>query len=348
MKKTINGNIEVIRYLLTFLVAALHYWANAYGDADFLGGGYVAVDAFFMISGYFLAVSYGKRSENPFLYTYRKWKNMLVPYVGSILVFVVVESISSPARLPLRLAAGVPDMLGLQMTGFYPRVHNGILWYISAMLIAGLIIAALYRSHQRLFEEILAPIIIVVGYSFLYMTGGELDVIYDPLGSPVPPGTIRGLCGMSAGVLVKRLCDFVAEQPNTKKLKWGLSLAEAIAWGIFVISVTVYGHTKHDFFVLIAVPVILVAAVTRYTLWGEWIDKVGNKLTAFMGKSYTLTMYAFSTIVKRLLVRYTNIETMNKWVSLAIFLVVLTVVSFAITKTTEALQKKANKKSRAA
>ena len=76
MDKRVRGNIEVLRFFLTMLVAGMHFWANVCGNAGLLEGGYLAVDAFFMISGYFLAVSYNKRSDSPWKYTLNKFKNM--------------------------------------------------------------------------------------------------------------------------------------------------------------------------------------------------------------------------------------------------------------------------------
>ncbi len=328
VNKRINGNIELCRYFLTLLVAAMHYWANVYGDASYLEGGYLAVDAFFMISGYFLAASYSKRSDNPYKFTFNKWKSMFLTYESSILLSILIISWSDLLQVPRRIVASIPDMLGLQMTGFYLPVTNGVLWYISSMLIAGLIISAFYRKDKENFVNCIAPIFVLVFYSLIYFYNGNLDAIGKDVSFIVPFGNLRAIAGMSAGVLLYNIYIYMKKIKVNKAL---MSFLELAAIGLFLMCVAGFGHTKWDFLSLIAVPIILIAASTKQTFWGELSDNLGNWLAKVMGKSFTLTAYVFSTSVYMVLVKVTSIEQMNKYASLGIYLVVLIIFSYLFT-----------------
>lgn len=130
-----NPEIEFLRFAAAVAIMAFHYGV--------LGGGFLAVDFFFILSGLLLTKSllYSKNNQNIFTY---QWKQIKGFYPELLLAFAWYclftffrcgISISTAVSLILR-ASG--DLLLLRMTGLFTS-NNGCLvvsWYLSSLVLA--------------------------------------------------------------------------------------------------------------------------------------------------------------------------------------------------------------------
>lgn len=337
--KRINGNIEVLRYIFTFVIALMHFWGNYFDNPWFLNGGYLGVEFFFITSGFFLAVTMDRRDIGAFRFTFRKWFSMFWIYELSIFSMIAVQTITD-GELITRLISSVPDMLGIQMSGmFYPAV-NGILWYISAMLISGFLISYIYKRHKKLFIQFIAPLVIISGYAFIYSKCGDLDGIVQDV-SVIPLGLIRAAAGMSLGTIVHYIYTRLKEDGFFEKSgrKLTLSLLELAALGLFLVCMVLKPHSPHDFKCLICFPIIFICAYSGCTLWGKPFDALGNGLTKVFGKQYTLTVYCFSIVLRHFMVLFLG-ENLGFLAATLIYLACLIAISWIITRLSQILSKK--------
>lgn len=169
--KTYNGIIEIYRYALTFIVALMHF--NHDGA---LSGGYIAVDFFFMLSGFYLIETLKRNSQTALRFYLRKYFQVFWIFVISILLFDLYafrEGIGNGIR---KILLSVPDMLGLQMTGVFYPTSNGVVWYISAMLIASYFIVAIFNLSRERSLNLWFPLFIVLGYAWIGYHSDNLDV----------------------------------------------------------------------------------------------------------------------------------------------------------------------------
>lgn len=81
------GSIEVYRYLFTTIVCLMHFWAFFWGKGSICGGGYIAVDFFFVLSGFFLCNS-ALKSGSAMRYSLRHFFSVLFICMTSILASV--------------------------------------------------------------------------------------------------------------------------------------------------------------------------------------------------------------------------------------------------------------------
>lgn len=338
VNKRVNGNIEVLRYIFTVIIAIMHFMSNFYGDAGRFSGGYLAVDFFFMLSGFFLAITVDKRSMGPFRFTFSKWFSMFWIYELSIFSMIGLETLENK-WMASKIIFAIPDMLGLQMSGFfYPNV-NGILWYVSAMLIAGFFIAFMYKKYKSNFVNLIGPAIMLAGYALVYHSIKELDGVTQE-SCFIPLGLIRAYAGISTGVVLRYIYELMEKDGffNMKNSKFIMSFAEAAAIAVLGICMFLKPHTHHDFKCLLCFPVIIVSAYSGCTLWGRVSDIIGNGLTKVFGKQYTLCLYAFSIAVYKAMKPFMD-SAMRQTKTVIIYLAVLVPVCFVITKISEVLSK---------
>ena len=144
MKKARNGNIELLRFVFCVGVVLFHAW--------YVRRGYIGVEFFFIVTGYFLAEKIcrlnARETTRPSVENAMKeatWDvlkryRLIFPYflVATVLGFIVrayAQQWDSAAIL-LNLQLIPADFLYLQNFGFSVASTIGVLWYLSAMTFA--------------------------------------------------------------------------------------------------------------------------------------------------------------------------------------------------------------------
>lgn len=175
-KETRNSLLELYRFLFALWVVWYHgffIFKNQY-----FSHGYIAVEFFFILSGFFLIKSIDKYKEKPFF-------NGLFTFL-----FKRIKSL------------GLPFIVGVIFAIWYMFLECkisilGYLWYIPAMLLAFIIIFILRKfvSNKKLFLAIIS-LIVVASYLILYI--------------PILKGwgIFRGIGGVSLGVLISFIPKF--------------------------------------------------------------------------------------------------------------------------------------------
>lgn len=87
------------------------------------------------------------------------------------------------------------DMLMLQMLGAGPRL-NSAMWYVSALFLVSIVIFYLVNRNRNLFIYILAPLSVLLIYSYYYQTKGMLAGIGWEASLIVRGGFWRALAGI--------------------------------------------------------------------------------------------------------------------------------------------------------
>lgn len=179
-------SLDVFKLLFACVVAVFHFGVidGIYAD--------VAVQVFFVISGYFLAGKYcarsredGGRSYGPWQYTLDHMRTLYPHYLLSLAIMLGycllregLDLIASPTWENLRdlavlLYDQLPDLLFLQSAFQYGGNLNTPTWQLSALLIAGFFVYSLLCSRERLCRELLFPAA-VLGVQCLLATGVDL------------------------------------------------------------------------------------------------------------------------------------------------------------------------------
>ena len=192
MKK---NQLEFYRVIFTLGICIYH--ARGFLGLSFMQNGYLLVEFFFILSGYFLFTSFKREDHHSSLKYIKKRLLRLYPeYLVAALLAIVAMGI---VNHDFNLSKAFNELLLVQNTGlFHLGGYNYPCWYISTMLLAGVIIYGLMSFNEQAFLKIGTPIIVFCGYCFILSQGNGLEN-WSYVG-PIAIAALRAFCGMTVGV----------------------------------------------------------------------------------------------------------------------------------------------------
>ncbi|MCM1049233.1 MAG: acyltransferase [Clostridiales bacterium] len=219
--KNRNNIVELMRFLFSLLVVGYHVQMSMNNsEINFFENGAVAVEFFFIISGYFMARSIEKLSaggdvkigKSTLQFMVKKVKGILpIHIIANITMLLIILIFETPAFLP-KLKRGLPGLLFLQMISFWNESFNEALivpeWYLSAMLLSMIVIFPLVLLLRKKLKTVPASFCAlgIIGVFFLIsgiMLNGHIrqNFIYD----------VRASAELIIGMLAYYLSEYVAK-----------------------------------------------------------------------------------------------------------------------------------------
>lgn len=254
-----NGKVEFWRFIFSVIIV-IHHSRALLGDENcmFLGGS-LAVEFFFLVSGYLMMASIEKKKEPPVAlgtetlgYIGRKLKGLLPELLVAHVIALVFASYAKQYDFGgvIRLFMDTFfEVTQLKMSGLPSVSLNGATWYISSMLLCMAILYPLIRKFPNVMTRIVIPLIAL----FLL---GYLSKAYVAPRDPLKwtgfamKGTIRAMAELCLGVI----CFYGAKSLSRLSLsKLGKALVSAAEWLSYLIAIY-YMYTqkagKYDFFII--------------------------------------------------------------------------------------------------
>ena len=175
-----NGTLEFMRFVFCMTIFFYHIGKYTYGSPSLNKGVFLAlfphgamgVEFFFLLTGVFLAQSLDKQLQraekktNFFADTGKYfWKKYISTFPQHIVAFAVLFGVMVLIHWDMpnwsawdRFCSAIPSLFLVQMTGFMGSPLNHIEWYLSAMLIAILIVYFLCRLNFKVVTRYVAPV----------------------------------------------------------------------------------------------------------------------------------------------------------------------------------------------
>ncbi len=175
-----NGTLEFMRFVFCMTIFFYHIGKYTYGSPSLKKGVFLAlfphgamgVEFFFLLTGVFLAQSLDKQLQrtekktNVFADTGKYfWKKYISTFPQHIVAFAVLFGVMVLIHLDMpnwsawdRFCSAIPSLFLVQMTGWMGSPLNHIEWYLSAMLIAIIIVYFLCRLHFKVVTRYVAPV----------------------------------------------------------------------------------------------------------------------------------------------------------------------------------------------
>ncbi len=162
IKKQRNNLVELARFLFSLLVVGYHVqmtWAR--GGVQFFAGGALAVEFFFLISGFFFARSVEKIAARDRVqigketigFIWGKLKGILPIHVVAILLMILVIVITKGGEAGNLIFQGIPSIFLVQTAAVWNDSYQQALvvpeWYLSAMLLTMLILFPLSLVFKK-------------------------------------------------------------------------------------------------------------------------------------------------------------------------------------------------------
>lgn len=200
-----NVSIEILRFLLTISICLHHF--RMYSNEMPYGGGYIAVDFFFIISGFFLArrlkdinnqqgMEIGRYIKKRFI---RLFPNYFLAFVIALLVRLIVES----DKLHYRYIGGYlreAFMIEIMCLDSKDRI-NPPDWYCGYLLMGTIIVCVLSVSLLKK-SSFYWYGILAVGIYFIFAIWNTGCNIYPQTATVISVAIFRAVAGLMLGCFI--------------------------------------------------------------------------------------------------------------------------------------------------
>ena len=320
------NSIEAFRFIFMLMICIWHYQGT-----KVLAHGYMAVEFFFILSGVLMYFSASKENAlGTFDYTMKKVKRF-APDCLLLIVFVNLRHMILPALLGRKelevswLLQALPESLFLQNIGIYTGGVNFPMWYVSVLLFGGAFVYALLRYNKRLAISIVLPMIILVGYTYIFNMDkrGRIDG-FDLYGGVYTP-MLRGVCGISLGVVLGYI--FVLKKQCIQHVKtWVINALGLFSLCLFLLFEIFPTSQSYDRYLLIVVPFLLLACFMERSLFNKLFSS--SCFSILGGYSWQMLVYHGRIIIPLYVTLKAILNlTCPLWLDLLLFSVVCVGVS---------------------
>lgn len=286
-----NGNIEFLRFVFS-VVILLHHAAIPIMPVQY---GYLAVEFFFMLNGYYMAVSIFRKangSSDTFdviigdMWRYTKRRALtILPYVivssfvgAGVLMYSFNQEITLQGSLRL-----FNDFFFLQSYGYPTESATGVIWYLSSMFFGIWLIYPLARAKTNLFSKYLAPMISIVCTGFLIKNFDGLNVPDTYVFGIVCTGNIRSVSMMSLGFCIYQIANAPSTQNMINAHKIKFSVLEFVLYfsAIYYTCLNKKNMGAYDSFFVLVIGIALCISLSGRTAAAKLLN---NKLSNALGK----------------------------------------------------------------
>lgn len=291
-----NGYIDCIKFIFALFILEFHLGSGLFP------GGRVAVEGFFMISGYFMMGSIERHRDTQanigistvrFLsHKYFSLLSVLLP--SSLLGYIVYSVIQDRTiaefvhRLPLLLF----DLIPLREAGFRGVYTVGISWYLSAMFLSLAFLYPLCKKFRSSFTLTICPILALLIYGFLSHSYGHLAIASMYIdGCFIGAGLLRGIAGCTSGCILYEAIRCLSQKRTTNAGRIIFTLAELLCFAFMLLVMHKKPKSNYDYvlvFVIFAMLLIGISGVSFSSciLKPQWTKKLGTASTLLVLNHY--------------------------------------------------------------
>lgn len=277
------NNIEMLRIVLTLLIAIHHFCGTV--ECNIIPHAYLAVEFFFMLSGYLLIDSCHRHPQAGAVeYTTKKIKRLYPHYLLSFAVLYF-------AKAGLELIGGtfglkslgamafqaMPEILFIQNIGIYDGGLNYPLWYLSVLIIGGHLLYYLVRRYEDIMVNVIFPIFIICTFTYIFSLGNSIEIWSNSGGIYLP--LARGISDMGIGILCYKISS---KLPDTKNKLYDLFYLLGIVFIVFLF----ISPICYDRYALIVFPILIVCGFRKDTLIEKTISRYKKAILHLSELSY--------------------------------------------------------------
>lgn len=265
-----NSSIDLLKLYFSVVVVLLHIGQSQMPSLFPLG--YLVVEGFFMITGYFMMNAVSKSQEkdigkDTLRFIKHKFSSFFLPLLFSALIAfatLIATDNYKVQDLIFRSMYLFSEIIPLQITGLMSFAPTGVAWYLSSMMISLLILYPIAKKAGSKFTRIICPLLIMFIYGSLCMKYKHLDTIVDLFyGLPVYTGLLRGIAGVCAGCVIFECVRATEHHQASLFGKICFTGIEVISFVIINLYMLFFPKNETNYFIL---PVFF---VLMYSLFGR-------------------------------------------------------------------------------
>lgn len=295
--KTTNRNqeIEVFRFLFICAIAIMHFSNSYFKSAPYFSGAYIGTEFFFLVSGFMIMKAASAKKTTPFLFTLNRMKKLYPHYLTAFFLLFFTSSLVGNTGLISsfkNLFSYSFELLFLHASGLKcSGLLNYPTWYLSSLIIAGFFIYACAYFNEKLYLTIIAPLSVLVTYTFFSANTGHIDVWGGNQLFQFSDALTRGFAAMSLGALSYALSNYLKERnlQFSKLLRIVFTVLEFVLFLGVLAGSAYFADTQYDFYFIF----MLFTAITLAFSGITYSSKLFSfPLFAYLGKiSYPMYVY---------------------------------------------------------
>ncbi len=242
--------IEAWRFFFAIYMMVYHIAFHIYGIRT---GGYIGVDAFFIISGYFMALTQMEKDAPPLQYLKGRITRLYPIYIASYCIAELIRTLKYFERdglefLPSRIYESFPEMFMLDIK----TTVNGPSWFVAAMLIAGFVLYAIMSiDKNHAIKTLVFPVLSVFIYSQFNDVFGKIHAHNSQkIFPPVYDGIVRAFAGMALGAFAYVVVKAIKEKGVSKKWADVFTFVGNVCFAAVILLSINYYHGFMDFWYL--------------------------------------------------------------------------------------------------
>lgn len=278
-----NSYIDFIKFVFAIIIVMFHVSPSTH----VFEGGRIAVEGFFMISGYLMLLSLNRQkpSDNKvgqatLSFLYHKWVGLLPYLIASLVCAYCIDMLlfktdfkAHLAKMPLLLF----ELFPTQVEGFRGVYYLGISWYISSMFLALAILYPLCKKYGSDFTFIFAVPLTMVLYGSLSYKFGHLATCSDWLTPFINSGMIRGLAGCLLGCLLYEFSKLFSTCQFSKHKRQVLHFIELGCYFLFFFIIQQHPKSVYEYVSIFVIFSFLLIGLTGLSVLEIALSKFNTK-----------------------------------------------------------------------
>lgn len=250
-------SIEALRFIFMLVIVAWHF-----SRINPFTHGYIAVDFFFILSGFLLYGSLVRHKYDALQYTIAKLKRFYPEYfivfiIGFLLKLKILLRDSDVVAIFFN---AISECLLIHSVGIFGGGVNPASWYISVLLVGGGILYAILHWNRKVALSVIFPLLVLLSYTYLLGLGGSLEQFAND--RFISQCLLRGMAGMALGIVLAAFFKRYSDLLNRKHL-W---LDIACLLSMVIICIVLFSTKYYDRFALLAFSVLIVSCFVPSTL----------------------------------------------------------------------------------
>lgn len=219
-----NTEIDIWRFWGAIIIMIHHLYTTGMNGSEYgFHDGYIFVEFFFLLTGYYTASHFKNNSnvitleekiKNGLKYAFHKYKSFFYicgcATTAQYLLLILSDYIS-PVDKTKNLVNFPADLL--LITGLYQRPLVTSLWYLSAMCIVLPFVSIAMQSSNRIFNAFFSFVLIGIYYGYVLPT---LLIPYG-LDKGCAEDLLRAFICMYAGCFILEMSDYISKFRTSKK-----------------------------------------------------------------------------------------------------------------------------------
>lgn len=330
MKKH-NGIIGLWKFIFCLVVVVLHVGESFRKDHNVLFiNGAIAVEFFFLVSGYLMAKSISKTKKGKeligketFEFIWKKIKSFF-PYVA---ISYIVALIFCTFLNQLTIKSYVLSIWDLLLLRFFGLKSTGLiqhLWYITAMLFSMSLLYPQIKKFKDNYFYFIAPLTVLILAGLINKNMNDLKMPHVWVGYAYR-GMIRSYLDVCLGTLIFPLVEKLKKINFTKVGKVLLTLIE-IGGFLIVLGISNFRTTVYDFVLLLILFIAVLISFSKKTLDSNILN---NGFVYFLEK-ISLPIYCIHLPIRNFVRDFSKIYNFNLNYKIQVVIVLLSSIILGI------------------